>query len=464
MKKLWEKDYEMDKVVEKYCSGNNVVLDNELAKYDVLGTLAHAQMLSHIGILSKTEFRKTKAVLIKILNFIEKKQFQVELGDEDVHTKVENLLIKELRDVGKKIHTARSRNDQINLDLKLFSKDKLLEIFKETSLLIKNFQKFAKKYEFVPMVGYTHMQKAMPSSVGMWAGSFAESLLDDLHTLKCAFADADQSPLGSGAAYGVSLAIDRQLTADLLGFGKVQNNSLYAQVSRVKSQAVTLHALSQIMLSLSRFAGDMLLFTTSEYNYFEVPPELCTGSSIMPQKINLDIMEILRARTQRVLQYSHVNSAIIAGLPSGYNADFAETKESLLISFSIVKSSIKISNLLISGMKPKKEMLKNGFSKEIYATHAAYQLVKKGIPFREAYKQVAASLDKIPDFDSIEVIKAPTHIGSTGQLNLQKISQDIKKHMLWWAKKQKKIDIAIENLVKPFSQDPKPSGHFPLQS
>lgn len=461
MKKLWEKNYKLNHAVEKYCSGNNVVLDNELARYDVLGTLAHAKMLQKIGILTKEEFYKTKSVLVGMLALIDKKMFTVELGDEDVHTKVENVLIEELGDTGKKIHTARSRNDQINLDIKLFSKDSFFILAQQVAELVTSFQGLAMKYEFVPMPGYTHMQKAMPSSVGMWAGSFAESLIDDLNILKSAFDDADQSPLGSGAAYGVSLEIDREYTSKLLGFGKVQNNSLYAQVSRVKSQAVTLHALSQIMLTLSRFASDMLIFTTSEFDYFDVPSELCTGSSIMPQKNNLDIMEILRARTHRILQYAHANSAILAGLPSGYNADFAETKESLLVSFSIVKSSVRISNLLVGGIKPKKDNLKNGFSKEIYATHAAYQLVKKGIPFREAYKQVAVSLDKIPQFNSVEVIKASSHTGSTGNLHLKKIGQDVTNAMLWWENKQKIFYLAINKLIKPINQQcPALSDHW----
>ena len=454
MKKLWEKNYTLDKAVEKYCSGNNVVLDNELARYDVLGTLAHAKMLQKIGILTKEEFYKTKSVLVGMLALIDKKMFKVELGDEDIHTKVENALIEGLGDTGKKIHTARSRNDQINLDIKLFSKDSLLILAQQVAELVTSFQRLAIKYEFVPMPGYTHMQKAMPSSVGMWAGSFAESLVDDLNILKSAFVDADQSPLGSGAAYGVSLEIDREYTSKLLGFGKVQNNSLYAQVSRVKSQAVTLHALSQIMLTLSRFASDMLMFTTSEFDYFDVPSELCTGSSIMPQKNNLDIMEILRARTHRILQYAHANSEILAGLPSGYNADFAETKESLLVSFSIVKSSIKISDLLVCGIKPKIGNLKKGFSKEIYATHAAYQLVKKGIPFREAYKQVALSLEKIPEFDSVEVIKASVHSGSTGKLNLKNIEKDLKKEMIFWKQKEKEFNLAINSLTKSVNQFP----------
>jgi len=464
MKKLWEKNYELDHAVEKYCSGNNVVLDNELARYDILGTLAHGKMLQKIGILTKEEFRKTHCVLVGILALIDKKKFTVELGDEDVHTKVENILTKKLGDIGKKIHTARSRNDQINLDIKLFSKDSLLMLAQQVGEIVASFQKLAMKYEFLPMPGYTHMQKAMPSSVGMWAGSFAESLIDDLSILKSAFDDVDQSPLGSGAAYGVSLAIDREYTAKLLGFRKIQNNSLYAQVSRVKSQGVTLNALSQIMLTLSRFASDMLMFTTSEFDYFDVPPELCTGSSIMPQKNNLDIMEILRARTHRILQYAHANNAILAGLPSGYNADFAETKESLLVSFSIVKSSVRISNLLVSGIRPKEDNLKNGFSKDIYATHAAYQLVKRGIPFREAYKQVAVSLDKIPQFDSVEVIKASSHTGSTGNLHLKKIGQDVTHAMLWWQNKQNLFDQAIHKLIQPVTQQgPVSSFHSPLR-
>ncbi len=270
MKKLWEKNYKQNKIAEAYCFGDSAVLDNKLITYDVLGSIAHAKMLARIGILNKQEFLKLKTKLIEILDLEKQNKFQIKPGDEDVHTKVENYLTEELGDLGKKIHTARSRNDQVLVDLRLYSKENTFFIADVSLDLSEKFIKFAQKYEFVPMPGYTHMQKAMPSSVGMWIGSFAESLLDDLQILKAAFEVNDQNPLGSGAAYGVSLPIDRELTSKLLGFTKTQNNSLYCQASRGKCQLVIIGALTQIMLTLARFAEDLLIFTTSEFSFFQV--------------------------------------------------------------------------------------------------------------------------------------------------------------------------------------------------
>lgn len=464
MKKLWQKNYDLDKQIEKYCSGKNVVLDNVLAKYDVLGTMAHAKMLGKIEILTDVELSKTLVVLGKILKLIDSGDFEVKLGEEDIHTKVENYLVEVLGDTGKKIHTARSRNDQINLDLKLYTKDQLIKVVESTGFLIKAFNNLAKKYEFVAMPGYTHVQKAMPSSLGMWAGSFAESLLDDLEIVKGAFENNDQSPLGSGAAYGVSLKIDREMTADLLGFKKVQNNSLYSQVSRCKTQALVLHAMSQIMLTLSRFAGDMLLFTTSEFDFLKVPREFCTGSSIMPQKNNLDIMEILRAQSQLVLQYSQSSASILSGLPSGYNADFGETKSSFIAGIESTIDSVRICELLVKNLQPNIQKLELAFTRELYATHAAYELVKGGVAFRDAYKQVALSLESIPDYDKNEILKASSHTGGTGNLNLELINKKLKLEYSWWNKKSKIFYEAIDNLKSSITPTPRLFSHLQLQS
>src|SRR3989338_1085897 len=326
MEKLWQKDYSQNKLAETYCFGDTALLDNVLIVPDVLGSISHAQMLCQIDVLTKEEFKKLKHALIEIIKLEKKRKFKVELGDEDVHTKVENYLVSKLGDLGKKIHTGRSRNDQVLTDLRLFTKENLFKISFLCHRLVSSFLDFADKYKLVPMPGYTHMQKAMPSSVGMWSGSFAESLTDDLNMLKCAFIINDQSPLGSAASYGVPLVLDRELTAKLLGFKRVQSNSLYAGSSRGKSHLIVMHAALQIMLTLSRFASDILLFTTSEFNFFNVDKTLSTGSSIMPQKKNLDVLESLRARTHVVISFEQSIAGIIAGLPSGYHGDFAETK------------------------------------------------------------------------------------------------------------------------------------------
>lgn len=268
MKKLWQKGSQnSSKIVEDYCFSDGVVLDNNLVSHDVYGSIAHAHALQKLKIITNQELEKLTQCLREILALNEKGEFTVIPSDEDVHTKVENHLTEKLGELGKKIHTGRSRNDQVLVDLRLYAKENLFNVANKTINLIQTYVDFAKKYEFVPMPGYTHMQKAMPSSIGMWGGSFAESLLDDLKFLTSAYELNDQSPLGSGAAYGLSLSIDRALTSELLGFAKVQNNSLYSQVSRPKVQLAVMQSLVQIMLTLSRFAQDLLLFTTSEFNF-----------------------------------------------------------------------------------------------------------------------------------------------------------------------------------------------------
>lgn len=426
MKKLWEKNIGSHKLVDEYCFGEGVLLDNNLVEEDVSGSIAHAYALKKLGIIDQMELQKLVKTFHEILKLHAQGKFIVQKGDEDVHTKIENYLTEKLGDVGKKIQTARSRNDQVLVDLRLYAKKQLIYVFQSMQKAINSFIEFAEKYEFVPMPGYTHMQKAMPSSVGMWAGSFAESLLDDLKILKTAYELNDQSPLGTGAAYGLPIPIDRKLTAKLLGFSKVQNSSLYTQVSRSKIQLVIIHSLVQVMLTLSRFAQDVLLFTTSEFNFFTISPQLCTGSSIMPQKKNLDVMEYLRAKTHVVIGYEQIVASISSGLPSGYNADMGETKGFFMKSFEITKQSLEVVMRLVSKMKPNIHILEKAMTKELYATHATYELVKKGIPFRKAYQTVGKSLQTIPHYDSVNVLKSSRHIGGTGKLNLLRLKKQSK--------------------------------------
>ncbi len=432
MKKLWQKDKKLNEQIEHYCSKNNVEIDNQLITFDVFGSMAHSNMLYSIGVLTLKECQQIHLELKEILTLKESGAFRIELGDEDVHTKIEGYLTNKLGDIGKKIHTGRSRNDQINVDLQLYSKSALFQVAQSCSELISSFLDFAATHEFVPMHGYTHMQQAMPSSVGMWAESFAESLLDDLNILKSAYEINDSSPLGSGAGYGVPLPLDRKLTATLLGFKKVQNNSLYAQVSRCKIQYLILHSLAQCMLALSRFAEDMLLFTTSEFDFFIIPEELQTGSSIMPQKKNLDAMEALRANTYKVLHHENVTASILAGLPSGYNSDFAETKESLFTSFLITNESLNVVKLLVDSIEPNIESLVNAHSPELYATHRTFDLVQKGIPFREAYAQIGSDLHSSHLPDIKKTLALSIHIGGTGNLNLPFIREQAIKQAVWW--------------------------------
>ena len=360
MNKIWQKGKSGTalKIIDDYCFNQDAQLDNSLVKYDVYGSISHAFALNKLNIITEDELLQLKKALKEILELEKQGKFTIEAGDEDIHSKVESYLITKLGSLGKKIHTARSRNDQVLVDLRLYSKDRLLNVVQTVIGLAETFQTYAKKYEFIPMPGYTHMQKAMPSSVGLWLGSFSESLLDDLPAIKTAYDLNDQSPLGSGAAYGLSLSVDRQLTADMLGFQKVQNNSLYCQASRPKIILCIIQSLVQVMLTLSRFAEDMLLFTTNEFNFFTVGTELCTGSSIMPQKKNLDIMEHLRAKTQVVINYQQLVVSLSAGLPSGYNSDFIETKGPLMNTFLRVNQSLEIVQLTVKSIQPNIEILK----------------------------------------------------------------------------------------------------------
>lgn len=448
MKKLWSKEgKKLNKFVDEYCFSAGIEWDNSLVYYDVLGSIAHGKMLEKIKIITKDEFKKIKKCLIEIIYLHENNQFKISEEDENVHTKVENYLTEKLGNLGKKIHTGRSRNDQVLVDLRLYSKDKILTLVVSIYRYIETLVNYGKKYEFVPMPGYTHMQKAMPSSVGMWAGSFAEQLLDQLEILKSVYKLNDQSPLGSGAAYGVSLQIDRELTAKLLGFSKVQNNSLYCQASRVTIQLSIAQLLVQIMLCASRFAQDLLLFTTSEFNFFEVDEEICTGSSIMPQKKNLDLMELVRAKTHTVIAKEQLMAAILTGLPSGYNADFGETKGPFMEALSITMQTLEALNITLKLIKPNKKNLSEACTPEIYATHFAYKLVESGLPFRDAYLKIKNNLNKITSPDPVQFLKLSNHSGGTNNLKLDLIQKESNEQNKYWKKIKNKHEDVINSLL-----------------
>ena len=300
MGKLWEKGYKLDPAVEQFMTGDDPELDRALLPYDCLGSIAHAFMLRKIGILTDEEYALLKEGLSEVYLLADNHSFDIKAEDEDVHTAVENYLTERLGNVGKKLHTARSRNDQVLLDIRLYAREKVLLIFEAVIKLCQVLHTFAHTYKDVPIPGRTHFQRAMPSSLGLWAGAFLESLLDDLQLLGEAYHLADQCPLGSAASYGVSLPIDRQLVSDLLGFRTLQNNVLYANNSRGKFEAVILHALSQIMSDLSKLAVDMIIFSAPEFGYLQLPETLCPGSSLMPQKRNPCPLELIRAKTSTV--------------------------------------------------------------------------------------------------------------------------------------------------------------------
>lgn len=450
-KKLWEKKgwANLDSSIEQFEIGSiKTHPDNELVVADVLGSLSHAQMLKKIGILNSLELKKLKKGLLKILDLKNKGKFSLDVGEEDIHTKIENFLTKNYGEVGKRIHTARSRNDQVLTATRIYSKIELLKVVEFVLSLCQTLFKFAKKHEFVAMPGYTHVQKAMPSSVGLWSSSFSESLLDDLKILKVAYELNDQSPLGSAASYGVLLQIDRKYASDLLSFSKVQNNVLYAQNSRGKIGANIIFAFCQIMETLSKMASDIVLFSTSEFGFFKVSDRHITGSSIMPQKKNIDVMELVRGRAHLMYGYLHQVLGIISGLPSGYNRDTKETKKILMSSFDLIKSVLGVSNLVVKNMKVNKEKLKESITAELFATDYALKLVsEKGVPFRKAYKIVGENLGSIPKFDPIKNIKSKKHVGATGNLGLKKLAYSIKKERVYWGSKDTKFNKKINDLL-----------------
>lgn len=449
MKKIWTNNKNTDtSIIDSYCFKDGVILDNQLTEYDIYGSIAHSEMLSIIGILKSKEYEALKKQLKVILDLHKKGKFQIAPEDEDVHTKVEAYLTEKLGELGKKIHTGRSRNDQVLVDLRLYTKSKLIEVVKVLTSTAKAFVEFAKKYEYVPMPGYTHMQKAMPSSLGMWAGSFAEQLLDIMEILDNAYELNDQSPLGSGAAYGISLPIDREFTAKKLGFSKVQSDSLYSQITRPTFGLLTQQALVQVMLAASRFASDLLLFTTSEFSYFDVDESICTGSSIMPQKKNLDLMEYVRAKTNTVISLEVRVAMIASGLPSGYNADFGETKGPLMDSFAITIDTLKVLEVVAKSIKPNKDNLIKACTPEIYATHHAYEKVVKGVSFRNAYLEVKNNYDQLPTPDPTGFLKVSKHTGGTGNLKLNTVLKTLTLKKNLWEKKASEFEKVINSLLE----------------
>src|SRR5215469_15459985 len=458
MTKLWQKSYTPNEQVERFEAAQNSILDTRLIRHDVWGSLAHVTMLAHIGILTDEELRTLKQAFNTILQLEKMHEFAIQPADEDVHTSIENYLADHTSAVGKKIHMARSRNDQILVDLRLYGKEQLHAVSKKLFTLCETLQDFASQYMLIPMPGYTHMQRGMLSSVGLWAGAFAEALLDDEQLLSTAYTLNDQCPLGSAAGYGVPLPIDRLLVADLLGFAYVQNNVIYAQNSRGKIEAAILQALTQIMLDLSKLAQDTLLFTTVEYGFFQIPQEICAGSSIMPQKRNLDVMELVRARTQTMLALQQQILGITTGLPSGYNMDYQETKRPFMEALDLVLESLAISTLVISNLKPNVERLVAACTFELFATDRAYELAQaQNIAFRDAYRIVGAEVTEQLDrhvplpVESQEQLvarlQARNHLGAPGRPGLEGVKQRLQAARKQWQERAATFKHAIQQLA-----------------
>lgn len=447
MSKLWDKDYKIDTLLEEYTVGKDYLLDQDLVIPDCFGSLAQARMLRKVGILTPLEEEALHRELVNIIEDARKGLFRIRQEDEDCHTAIENRLVERLGEIGKKIHTGRSRNDQVLTALRIYGREQLLEIFEKTLALICTLLNSAKIYQNVPMPGRTHTQLAMPSSLGLWFSAFGEELLDALELLQRIYELWNRCPLGSAASYGTPLPLDREYTSELLGFSSVQNNVLAANNSRGKLEAMILEGLDQIGITLSKLSTDLILFSLPEIGYFSLPREFCTGSSIMPQKQNPDGLELTRAKAAVLGSYALMVKSIIRSLPSGYNRDFQETKEPFLRGLSLCLQMVQVTNLLVQNLKVNEEALRKGFTPDIFATDAVYEQVQRGIPFREAYKKVGKSLDSLTQKDPDSALSLRTSTGTPGNLRLDVPRKRMKTLGTFTETQKASISRALERLA-----------------
>jgi argininosuccinate lyase len=427
MAKLWEKTYSMHALMEAFTVGEDFLLDARLVNADCVSSMAHAAMLRKIGILSPAEQESLQAELARIIDANERGEFTITRTDEDVHTAIENRLVAALGDPGKRIHTGRSRNDQVLAALRLWSRGFLFAFQAAGLALVGRLLDLAEAHARTPMPGRTHMQTAMPSSVGLWASAYAEELLDDLSLSRHAFTLMDCSPLGSAASYGVPLPLDREMVADLLGFSRVQNNVLYANNSRGKLESFALESVEQAVLTLSRMAQDLILFSLPEFGYFTLPPELCSGSSIMPQKKNPDGLELVRARSAVISSRLFSMKSVLRALPGGYSRDLQETKGPYFRGCEDGLGCVRIMDLTVEKLVVNESALRAAFSPDIYATDRALEMVAEGIPFRDAYREVGRSLDALAGRDPVDAIARRSSTGAPGNLRLDVPRSAVKK-------------------------------------
>ena len=417
--KLWQKDMQSLKSVEKFTVGNDRELDIYLAPFDVLGSLAHIKMLASIGLLSSDELARLEVELKNIYQLIQKGNFKLDDGVEDIHSQVELMLTQKLGDVGKKIHSARSRNDQVLVDLKLFLRSEIEKLVLSTKALFDLLIQQSEKHKNDLLPGYTHLQLAMPSSFGLWFGAYAESLVDDLITLQAAFEVVNKNPLGSAAGYGSSFPINRKMTTDLLGFDDLNYNVVYAQMGRGKTERIVASALANIAASLSKLSMDACLYLNQNFSFISFPEELTTGSSIMPHKKNPDVFELIRSHCNRIQALPNEIMLMTTNLPSGYHRDLQLIKEHIIPAFQNLQSCIEMTGLMISNMVVKKDLLLNKQYQFLFSVEEVNKLVLQGVPFRDAYKQIGNDIDK----GNFSYTPSPshTHEGSIGNLQHQQV-------------------------------------------
>lgn len=412
--KIWEKNVQADQRIEKFTVGRDREMDLCLAKYDVLGSMAHIRMLESVGLLQADELEVLLLVLKEIHQTIEDGAFVIEEDVEDVHSQVELLLTRKLGDVGKKIHSGRSRNDQVLVDLKLFARAELMEITGQVNDLIETLIEQSNRYKHVLLPGYTHLQIAMPSSFGLWFGAYAESLADDLQLLLSAWKITNRNPLGSAAGYGSSFPLNRQMTTDLLGFESMNYNVVYAQMGRGKMERTVANAMASVAATVSKLAFDACLYNSQNFGFIKLPEEFTTGSSIMPHKKNPDVFELTRAKCNKIQSVPQQIMMITNNLPSGYFRDLQIIKEVFIPAFAELKDCLDMTTLMMSQLQVNEQILDDPKYDLIFSVETVNKLTLDGVPFRDAYKQVGLDIEA-GNFNPDKAIQH-THEGSIGNL------------------------------------------------
>ena len=442
--KLWEKSVQVTDEIDKFTVGHDRELDLYLAPYDVLGSMAHVTMLHSIDLIADDELPQLLAELKNIYHLAQEGKFVIEDGIEDVHSQVELMLTRKLGDMGKKIHSGRSRNDQVLVDLKLFTRQKLREVATAVKQLFEELQKQSERYKDVLMPGYTHLQVAMPSSFGLWFGAYAESLTDDMLFLEAAYRLTNRNPLGSAAGYGSSFPLDRQMTTDLLGFDSMDYNVVYAQMGRGKMERNVAFALASVAGTVAKLAFDACMFNSQNFGFIKLPDECTTGSSIMPHKKNPDVFELIRARMNRLQALPQEMILIMNNLPCGYFRDLQELKEAFLPAFDRLIDCLHMTTYIIERIKVNEHILDDKRYDAMFSVEEVNRLASEGMPFRDAYKKVGLDIEAGKFSPNKDIHH--THAGSIGNLCNDKVKELMEK--TWRDFDFERVDTAIEALLK----------------
>ena len=425
MAKIWDKGFDANKRVEDFTVGNDRELDLRLAKHDIKGSMAHIKMLVKIGLLNDEEEKLLQAELQNILHEVEKGEFKLELDVEDIHSQIEAMLTERLGEVGKKIHSGRSRNDQVLVDIKLYLKEEILIIKEEVLQLFELLQSLSEKHKGVLLPGYTHAQIAMPSSFGLWFGAFAEALVDDMYTLVSAWKVADQNPLGSAAGYGSSFPLDREMTTKELGFSTMSYNVIAAQMGRGKTERILAQSMANIASTLNKLAVDNCTYLSGNFEFISYPKELTTGSSIMPHKKNPDVWELIRGNSNRLQSLPNELALMTTNMAHGYHRDYQLLKDVLFPAIETMHSILQMSHFMLQHISVNSNILNDNKYQYLFTVEKVNILVLQGIPFREAYQLVGKEVQE-GNFHSDRQVNH-THAGSIGNLCTEEIKRKMKQ-------------------------------------